>query len=78
MSHDVPAEPTPTAAAPPPESIDAFLDREFATALAAELADRKVLEDVRGALAGVAAAASPSKKAWLDAVDPPQKAAADG
>jgi hypothetical protein len=78
MSHDRSAEPTPTAAAAPQESIDEYLDREFATALSAEFAKTEWPEFVRQALIEVAKSPAPDKKAWLDAVDPRAKAPVDG
>jgi hypothetical protein len=78
MSHDGSAEPTPTEATAPQESIDAFLDREFATALAVELAKAQLPQSVHQALIEVSKSPAPDKKAWLDAVDPPAKAPANG
>lgn len=78
MSNDTDAGPTAAEDAPSPESIDAFLNREFNTALAAELARGNCPEEVQKSLVEVAGSVAPDKKAWLEAVDPPPKVVANG
>lgn len=77
MSNEGAAGPAAAEGAPP-ESIDAFLDREFVAALAAELAKGVLPDSVQKSLVEVAGSALPEKKVWLEAVDPPPKAVANG